>query len=57
VAMASPQGRAAGKLLQAMTRGQLTLYLADHKEDDLENILKFKAKSGQSAEDTQEIPE
>jgi len=57
VAMASPQGRAAGKLLQVMTRGQLTLYLADHKEDDLENILKFKAKSGQSAEDTQEIPE
>lgn len=41
-AMASPAGSAAGKLLQAMTRGQVTLFLADHKEDELENILKYK---------------
>jgi uncharacterized protein (TIGR02118 family) len=44
-AMASPQGRAAGRLLQAMTGGQLTLYLADHKEDDLENILKYRGEA------------
>ena len=42
-AMESPSGSAAGQLLQAMTRGQVTLFLADHKEDDLENILKFKS--------------
>ena len=55
-AMASPQGRGAGKLLQVMTGGHLTLYLADHKEDALENILKFKVESGPSAEDAQETP-
>lgn len=39
-AMKSPQGRTAGELLQKMTAGRLTLLLADHKEDDLENIRK-----------------
>lgn len=53
-AMASPQGRAAGRLLQAMTGGSLTLFLADHKEDDLENILKYKPQSGSHAQDAQE---
>ena len=42
-AMASPQGSAAGKLLQRMTRGHLTLFFADHKEDDLENIRRYQA--------------
>jgi uncharacterized protein (TIGR02118 family) len=37
-AMASPAGQEAGRLLQAMTRGRVALFLADHKEDDLENI-------------------
>jgi uncharacterized protein (TIGR02118 family) len=41
-AMAAPEGRAAGKLLQEMSQGKLALYLADHKEDDIENILKYK---------------
>lgn len=41
-AMGSPEGRATGELLQKMTRGRMTLLYADHKEDDLENILKFK---------------
>jgi len=45
-AMASEQGRAAGKLLQAMTGGRMTLFFADHKEDDLENIQKFTQQSG-----------
>ncbi len=53
-AMVSPSGSAAGQLLQAMTRGQVTLFLADHKEDDLENILKFK--SSPSADTDQEQP-
>jgi uncharacterized protein (TIGR02118 family) len=41
-AMASPQGRAAGKLLQEVTRGRMTLFFSDHKQDDIENIQKFK---------------
>ncbi len=42
-AMASPEGRMAGKILQALTNGRMTLLLADHKEDELENIRKFKS--------------
>jgi hypothetical protein len=42
-AMSSPEGRAAGEILQRMSSGRLTLFLADHKEDDLENIRKFRA--------------
>lgn len=45
-AMASAEGRAAGTLLQGMTRGQVTLFLADHKEDDLSNISKYKSQKG-----------
>ena len=53
-AIMSPSGSAAGQLLHAMTRGQVTLFLADHKEDDLENILKFK--SSPSVDTDQEQP-
>lgn len=48
-AMASPPGQAAGKLLQALTAGKMTLLFADHKEDDLENIRKFKAQQENKA--------
>ena len=41
-ALGSPEGQAAGKLLQRITRGQIGLYFADHKEDDMENIRKFR---------------
>lgn len=41
-AMASPQGAQAGALLQRMTGGRMTLFFADHKEDDLANIQKFR---------------
>jgi uncharacterized protein (TIGR02118 family) len=41
-AMISQPGRAAGRLLQQMTRGNLTLFFAEHKEDELENIRKYK---------------
>lgn len=37
-AMASPPGVEAGKLLQIITAGKVTLLFADHKEDELENI-------------------
>jgi len=39
-AMMSPPGREAGRLLQTMTQGRMALFLADHKEDDLDNIRK-----------------
>ena len=41
-AMTSPKGRAAGELLQKMTGGAMSLLIADHKEDDLENIRKYQ---------------
>lgn len=37
-AMSSPEGRAAGELLQRMSAGQLTLLIADHKQDDIDHI-------------------
>jgi len=42
-ALASPAGREAGKLLQEISRGRMTLFFADHKEDDLANIRKHRA--------------
>lgn len=53
-AMASPEGKEAGRALQNMTRGRVSLFLADHKEDDLENIRKYQsanrgAEEGQSS--------
>jgi hypothetical protein len=41
-ALASAQGQVAGRRLQQMTGGRMTLFLAEHKEDDLANILKFR---------------
>jgi uncharacterized protein (TIGR02118 family) len=40
-AMASEPGRSAGRLLQQITGGKVTLFIADHKSDDLEHIRKF----------------
>jgi uncharacterized protein (TIGR02118 family) len=44
-AMTSDAGQSAGEILQQMTQGRMVLMLADHKEDDLENILKFKGEN------------
>jgi uncharacterized protein (TIGR02118 family) len=41
-ALASPQGQAAGRRLQQITGGHVSLFLADHKEDHLANILKYR---------------
>jgi len=41
-AMVSPQGQAAGRLLQQMTGGRITLFFAEHKEDELANILSYR---------------
>ena len=45
-AMASPVGQEAGRLLQAMTQGKMVLFLADHQEDDLERIRRFRKPNG-----------
>lgn len=45
-AMASLQGRKAGELLQRMSGGQMTLFIADYKEDTIENLLKYRKKDG-----------
>ena len=41
-ALSSAEGRRAGELLQRMTGGRMSLFIADHKEDDIENIRKFQ---------------
>jgi len=41
-ALASPQGQAAGRRLQQITGGHVTLFLAEHKEDHLAHILKYR---------------
>ena len=44
-AMASPEGRGAGELLQRMTGGAMTLLIADHKEDELDNIRQYQPEA------------
>ena len=41
-ALSSPDGSAAGELLQRMTGGRMSLFIADHKEDAIENIRRFQ---------------
>jgi len=40
--LASPPGMEAGRLLQDMTGGRVHLLIADHSEDDLENIRRYR---------------
>jgi uncharacterized protein (TIGR02118 family) len=40
--LASPSGKEAGRLLQEMTGGRVNLLIADHSEDDLENIRRYR---------------
>jgi len=40
-ALTSPQGREAGRLLQQMTGGRMVLFIAEYKEDDINNIRKY----------------
>jgi uncharacterized protein (TIGR02118 family) len=41
-AMSSPEGRAAGEILQNLTGGRMSLFVADHKEDDIENLRRYQ---------------
>ena len=49
-AMSSPEGQAAGNTLQAITGGKVTLLFADHKEDDLDNILRHTQDRSESSD-------
>ena len=46
-AMASDQGRAAGRLLQQITDGKMALFIADHHQDEIENIMKYRKDDDQ----------
>jgi uncharacterized protein (TIGR02118 family) len=48
-AMSSPEGQAAGEVLQRMSGGRLTLLIAEHQEDELENIRKYREQTDESA--------
>jgi uncharacterized protein (TIGR02118 family) len=41
-AMTSLYGRQAGKVLQQISQGKMTLFFADHKEDELANIQRYQ---------------
>lgn len=43
-ALTSPQGQAAGRALQQITGGRMTLLVAEHREDSIENLRKYGAK-------------
>lgn len=40
-AMRSPDGLAAGQILQQITGGQFTLLIAEHREDTIENLRQY----------------
>jgi hypothetical protein len=46
--LSSPEGQEAGRLLQGMTRGRMVLLMAEHTEDNLENIQRYRKPQGES---------
>ena len=49
-ALTSAHGRAAGALLQRITWGRVCLFLADHRQDDIENISRYTRQNDQTEE-------
>lgn len=49
-AMKSAEGQLAGQVLQAMTGGDVTLLLAHHLEDDIENLRRYRQDKPDDAE-------
>jgi len=41
-AMSTKEGQEAGRLLQSMTGGHMTLFFAEHHEDSAENLRKYR---------------
>ena len=50
-AMASPEGQKAGQTLQSLTNGRVTLLFADHLEDNLKHIRRFKQDKASKEDD------
>jgi hypothetical protein len=48
--MSSPEGRIAGELLQRMTNGRMSLFIVDHKEDDIGNIRGYQQNESDDRE-------
>ncbi len=46
-AMGSPAGMEAGRVLQQITRGQVTLLIAEHHEDSIENLMQYRQQQTQ----------
>jgi len=44
-ALSTPPGQQQEQLLQQITGGMVSIFFAEHKEDDLENIRKYKSPS------------
>lgn len=40
-AMSSEEGLAAGQILQQITQGQMSLLIAEHREDEIENLKQY----------------
>lgn len=49
--LASPHGQQAGRLLQSLTGGRMTLLFANHNEDSIENLRRYH-KSQNEADET-----
>ena len=41
-AMQSPDGLVAGQIIQELTQGQMILLVAEHREDDIENLRSYQ---------------
>jgi prolyl-tRNA editing enzyme YbaK/EbsC (Cys-tRNA(Pro) deacylase) len=46
-AMASPQGQEAGQILQQITGGRMSLLVAEHLEDDMDNLRNYRTRTPQ----------
>lgn len=47
-AMSSASGQAAGRILQQISGGKLVLFFADYKEDNIENLRRYKQDGGET---------
>jgi uncharacterized protein (TIGR02118 family) len=43
-AMSSPKGKEAGQFLQKLTQGAVTLLLAEHMQEDIQNLKNYRLK-------------
>ncbi len=53
-AMESPSGQAAGRILQRLAGGKMSLLFAQHLEDELENIQAYADAAGRKSQEVDE---